>query len=169
MESYIPPARAGSGRDDHAERIKRLDSRIEKTAADLAEDRERIKAEVTANLKKSGITAALAKAAARERGEKIALLEKSAKEWRDKATNGRVNGLDREVRELYLRKAAAAEASAGRLREGHAPNPDDEAKAELHERQAAEYDRKAADSTGNMRGYYRDKAREASITVAVSR
>jgi hypothetical protein len=86
------------------------------------------------------------------------------------ALDGRASGLDRELREHLIRKAEAAEAEAERLRSGETVSAADEAKAQMDEAQAAEFDRKAADATDNgVRGYWRDKAREARTLAALAR
>lgn len=132
-----------------------------------AEIVERVKAE----LAKSGVTnATVAKAEARERADKIEALEKQAADWRQRALDGRISGLDREIREHLVFKAVQAEAEAERLRRGGTVSAADEAKAALHEAQAAEFDRKAANATDNgVRAYYRDKSREARTLAALAR
>jgi len=100
----------------------------------------------------------------------ITRLEKQAADWRQKALDGRVNGLDRQVRELYVSKAEKAEAEAERLKNGERLSAEAQAKADLHEAQAKQFDRKALDAgSSGLASYYRDRARECRTLAALAR
>jgi hypothetical protein len=118
-------------------------------------------------LAKSGITdAVLAKEAARKRADDIGALKKQAADWRQRALDGRVTGLDSGIREHLLLKAADAEKAAQRLRGGDEDNPT----ARNHEAAAEEYRQRARDAvTAEARRYLYDKAREFDARASLAR
>jgi hypothetical protein len=104
------------------------------------------------------------------REAQAAELMKAAADWRQRATDGRVAGLDREIRELYIRKAEAAEASAERLRRGDVVKAVDLARAAKLEAEASAFERKAdGTSTGDLSRYYRMRARDLREAAAIAR
>jgi len=117
--------------------------------------------------------AGLAKSARadQERRNAAEVLLKQAREWRQKATDGRVNGTDHEVRALYVRKAQAAEAEAVRLGQPVAASAVDEDKARAFDAEAQRCETKATDTSLNLalRAYYRDKARDHRDSAAALR
>jgi hypothetical protein len=105
-----------------------------------------------------------------KRENDIAALEKQAAEWRQKAQDGRVNGLDHEVAALYRRKADAAQASAERLRSGEVAKAVDLARARELDDAADAYDAKATDtSDSQLRAFYRSRARDCREAASIAR
>ena len=104
-----------------------------------------------------------------DRNLAVVRLEKQASEWMAKGTD-RTSGLDREVAALYRSKAEKAREEADRLKNGERLSAEAQAKADLHEAQAREFDHKALDAgSSGLASYYRDKARECRTLAALAR
>jgi hypothetical protein len=132
---------------------------------------EEIVRRVRAELAKQGATdATVAKAEARERASKIETLEKQARDWRERAAEGRVTGLDAGIREYLISKAQDAEGQAAMLKSGAKRPKADLARAAKLDAEADSYDRQAADaSDSGLRNYYRMRARDLREAAAIAR
>jgi hypothetical protein len=107
----------------------------------------------------------------RQRQQAAKALEDQAAELRQRALDGRVNGLDPEVRALYVRKAEAAEAEARRLSGEERQERIDLARAAELETEAARHDQLAGDMSLplDVRRYYRDRAIDCRRLAAIHR
>lgn len=125
---------------------------------------------VKAELAKQGVTdATVAKTEADERASKIEALEKAANDWRERAAEGRITGLDPGIREYLLSKAMDAEGQAAMLKSGAKPKADHARAAKL-DAEADSYDRQAADAAdSDLRRYYRMRARDCREASAIAR
>lgn len=106
---------------------------------------------------------ASATAARKETDERIAkadALIKQAREWKQRAIDGRAS-LDREVRELLVAKSSAAIAEAERLLSGDMPDSASLAKSASLKAEAERFDRQALSAgDSELRQYYRERARD---------